>query len=51
MSELVNGIKDDREKADDSDVEFGIGEINKEMYMFELHSEEYSFVYYVLKAK
>lgn len=44
MSALVKkyeGVSDD-EAA-------GIGEINKEMYMFELHSEEYSYVYYILE--
>lgn len=50
MKALANGIKDEREKADDGE-EFGIGEIEKETYMFELHSEEYSFVYYVLKKR
>lgn len=29
----------------------GIGEINKEVYMFDLHSEEYSYVYYILRYK
>lgn len=29
----------------------GIGEINKEIYMFDLHSEEYSYVYYILRCK
>ncbi len=29
--------------------ETGISELNKEMYMFDLHSEEYSFVYYILE--
>lgn len=28
----------------------GIAELNKEMDMFELHSEEYSFVYYIFQA-
>lgn len=32
----------------DTEAEAGIGEVNKETYMFELHSEEYSFVYYIL---
>ncbi|MCH5204924.1 MAG: hypothetical protein J1F03_09245 [Oscillospiraceae bacterium] len=34
--------------ADDDDEVSGIAELNKEMGMFELHSEEYSFVYYIL---
>lgn len=37
------------EGASDSDAAAGIGEINKEIYMFDLHSEEYSFVYYILE--
>ncbi|MDE6727383.1 MAG: hypothetical protein K2J80_05520 [Oscillospiraceae bacterium] len=44
LSELVK-----RFEGLDSDEAAGIGEINKEMYMFDLHSEEYSFVYYVLR--
>lgn len=32
----------------DGDDGAGIGEVNKETYMFELHSEEYSYVYYIL---
>lgn len=35
-------------EAEDGE-ETGISELNKEMYMFELHSEEYSFVYYILE--
>ena len=35
---------------DDDDEVSGIAELNKEMDMFELHSEEYSFVYYILQA-
>lgn len=48
MSELVR--KPEGAVSDD-DAASGIGEINKEIYMFDLHSAEYSFVYYVLKAK
>lgn len=44
MSELVK-----RFEGLDSEEAAGIGEINKEIYMFDLHSEEYSFVYYVLR--
>lgn len=33
----------------EDDVQSGIGELNKEMNMFELHSEEYSYVYYILR--
>lgn len=47
MSELVRKL----EGAGDDEAAAGIGEINKEIYMFDLHSEEYSFVYYVLKSK
>lgn len=35
--------------SDDDDKQSGIGELNKEMNMFELHSEEYSYVYYILR--
>lgn len=47
MSVLVKKL----EGADDGEQASGIGEINKEIYMFDLHSEEYSFVYYILKGK
>ena len=45
MSELVKKY----EGAADNETALGIGEINKEMYMFDLHSEEYSYVYYILE--
>ncbi len=45
LSELVKKY----EGASDDEAAAGIGEINKEMYMFELHSEEYSYVYYILE--
>lgn len=45
LSELVSRY----EGASDDEAAAGIGEINKEMYMFDLHSEEYSFVYYILE--
>lgn len=35
-------------EAESGDVSAGIGEVNKDVYMFDLHSEEYSFVYYIL---
>lgn len=41
MSEIVCEL----EGASEDDT-MGIGEINKEIYMFNLHSEEYSFVYF-----
>ena len=37
------------EGASEDGEETGISELNKEMYMFDLHSEEYSFVYYILE--
>lgn len=48
MSELMRKFEG---VSDEEDVASGVGEINKEIYMFDLHSGEYSFVYYVLKAK
>lgn len=45
LSELVSRF----EGASDNETAAGIGEINKEIYMFDLHSEEYSFVYYILE--
>ena len=50
LSELVREYEKARENTD-GDVAAGVGEINREMYMFDLHSEEYSFVYYVLRKK
>ncbi len=47
MTELVRKL----EGTADGETAAGIGEINKEIYMFELHSEEYSFVYYILRRK
>ena len=47
MSELVREL----EGAGDEDAASGVGEIQREMYMFDLHSEEYSFVYYVMRRK
>lgn len=44
MSDIVRTL----EGAADDETAAGIGEINKEIYMFELHSEEYSFVYFVI---
>lgn len=48
MSDLVKKLEG---TSNEDDTTAGIGEINKEIYMFDLHSAEYSFVYYVLKAK
>lgn len=50
LSELVRTYENARENTD-GDVAAGVGEINREIYMFDLHSEEYSFVYYVLRRK
>lgn len=47
MSVLVRRL----EGTGDDETAAGIGEVNKEIYMFDLHSEEYSFVYYVLRSK
>lgn len=46
MNELLGKL----ERASDMDGEdsMGIGEVSKETYMFDLHSEEYSYVYYIL---
>ena len=49
LSELVQTYENAHESTGDAAA--GIGEINREMYMFELHSEEYSFVYYILRKK
>lgn len=48
LDELVKKLEGDSEA--DADVRSGIGELNKDMYMFNLHSEEYSFVYYILES-
>ena len=45
MSDLVKKY----EGAADNETAAGISETNKEMYMFDLHSEEYSYVYYILE--
>lgn len=47
MNELVGKI----ERESDGEDSTGIGEVNKETYMFELHSEEYSYVYFILTKK
>ena len=49
MNELMKTLAGEND-SEDSDVQSGIGELNKEMYMFNLHSEEYSFVYYILES-
>lgn len=47
MNELLGKI----ERESDGEDSTGIGEVNKETYMFELHSEEYSYVYFILTKK
>ncbi len=50
MNELIKKLEGESDTSkSDGDVRSGIGELNKEMYMFNLHSEEYSFVYYILE--
>ena len=53
LSELVQTYENALARAHENsgDAAAGIGEINREMYMFDLHSEEYSFVYYILRKK
>lgn len=47
MTELLRKL----EGAADGETAAGIGDVNKEIYMFELHSEEYSFIYYILRRR
>lgn len=47
MNELLGKI----ERESDGEDGTGIGEVNKETYMFELHSEEYSYIYFILSKK
>ncbi len=47
MRELLGKL----ERESDGEDSIGIGEVNKETYMFELHSEEYSYVYFILGRK
>lgn len=56
-TDWTKGLYDPLKKAmrefeafDGDDQATGIAELNKEMDMFELHSEEYSFVYYILQS-
>ncbi len=49
MNALVQKLEGE-DTTDSGDVRSGIGELNKEEYMFNLHSEEYSFVYYILES-
>ena len=44
LGELLKAL----EGTADNEAAAGLGEVNKENYMFELHSEEYSYVYYIL---
>ncbi|MCM1164774.1 MAG: hypothetical protein NC299_00370 [Lachnospiraceae bacterium] len=45
----LSGLIQKYEGLSDGEASAGVGEINKEMYMFDLHSEEYSYVYYILE--
>ncbi len=45
LKNAMQQLDGEREDGEES----GISELNKEIYMFELHSEEYSFVYYILE--
>lgn len=47
MNELLGKL----ERESDGEDGTGIGEVNKETYMFNLHSEEYSYVYFILTKK
>lgn len=47
MNELLGKVKRESDGEDST----GIGEVNKETYMFNLHSEEYSYVYFILTKK
>lgn len=38
------------QSAEDGDIVAGMGELKKETDMFELHCEEYSYVYYIMKG-
>lgn len=49
LNELVEKLESENIETS-GDVRSGIGELNKDMYMFNLHSEEYSFVYYILES-
>lgn len=47
MNELLGKL----ERESDGEDSTGIGEVNKETYMFELHSEEYSYIYFILSKR
>lgn len=47
MNEFLGKVKRESDGEDST----GIGEVNKETYMFNLHSEEYSYVYFILSKK
>lgn len=52
MKALVQELEGSGELSDpNGEAQSGAGELRREMDMFELHSEEYSFVYYVLRKK
>lgn len=53
MSALVTELEGSGEFSDPGgeDAQSAAGELRREINMFELHSEEYSFVYYILRRK
>ena len=48
MNALIRKLQQGDNAEGGSEDSTGIGEVNKETYMFDLHSEEYSYVYYIL---
>lgn len=49
--EPMNALLGKIERESDGEDSTGIGEVSKETYMFELHSEEYSYIYFILSKK
>lgn len=45
----MSGLIGKYENAEDNEERAGVGELNRDIYMFDLHSEEYSYVYYILE--
>lgn len=48
LAEAMKARESSCDEEEDGDARTGISELNKEIYMFDLHSEEYSYVYYIL---
>ena len=48
LEEAMKSLEGSGEDEEYGDTRTGISEINKEIYMFDLHSEEYSYVFYIL---